>query len=103
MYPITANFVLRAPEALFRPYVVAGAGPSGWESRLRVPNSDTQLVSSGWGVGWTGGLGVEYYLRPRVAFDVAVRYFDGPGPSGAGTGGERLHFLTLWAGHYFRF
>ena len=103
VYPITANFVLRAPEALFRPYAVAGAGPSGWESRVRVPNSDAQLITSGWGVGWTGGLGVEYYLRPRVAFDVAVRYLDTPGPGGAGMGGDRLHFLTLWAGHYVRF
>ncbi|TMQ64886.1 MAG: hypothetical protein E6K77_03505 [Candidatus Eisenbacteria bacterium] len=103
VYPVTANFVLRAPEALFRPYAVAGAGPSGWESRVRVPNSDAQLITSGWGVGWTTGLGVEYYLRQRVAFDVAVRYLDTPGPGGAGMGGERLHFLTVWAGHYVRF
>ncbi len=59
VYPITANFVLRAPEALFRPYAVAGAGPSGWESRLRIPNSGAQLISSGWGVAWTGGIGME--------------------------------------------
>ncbi len=103
VYPITANFVLRAPEALLRPYAVAGAGPSGWESRIRVPNSNAQLVSSGWGLGWTAGLGVEYYLRPRVAFDLAVRYMDTPGPGDAGAGGDRLHFVTLWAGHYVRF
>ncbi len=103
VYPITANYVLRAPEALFRPYAVAGVGPSGWESRMRVPGGDAQLLSSGWGVGWTAGLGVEYYLRQRVAFDIAVRYMDTPGPSGAGVDGERLHFLTIWAGHYVRF
>ena len=101
MYPITANYVLRGPEGLFRPYAVAGAGPSGWESRARVPNSDAQLVSSGWGLGWEAGLGVEYYLRQRVAFDVAVRYFDTPEPGDAG--GKRLHHLNLWIGHYVRF
>jgi opacity protein-like surface antigen len=103
VYPITANLVVRAPEALLRPYAVAGAGPSGWESRIRVPNSSAQLITSGWGLGWTAGVGVEYYLRPRVAFDVAVRYQDTPGPGDAGMGGRRLHFMTLWAGHYVRF
>jgi len=103
VYPFTVNYVLRAPEGLLRPYAVAGAGPSGWESRVRVPNTDAQLLSSGWGVGWTAGLGVEYYLRPRVAFDLAVRYLDTPGPGGADMPGERLHCITLWAGHYFRF
>jgi opacity protein-like surface antigen len=103
VYPLTVNYIVRAPEGLLRPYGVAGAGPSGWESRVRVPNTDAQLLSSGWGVGWTAGLGVEYYLRPRVAFDLAVRYLDTPGPGGAGMAGERLHFVTLWAGHYFRF
>jgi opacity protein-like surface antigen len=103
VYPLTVNYIVRAPEGLLRPYGVAGAGPSGWESRVRVPNTDAQLLSSGWGVGWTAGLGVEYYLRPRVAFDLAVRYLDTPGPGGVGMAGERLHFVTLWAGHYFRF
>ena len=103
VYPITANFVLRAPEALFRPYAVAGAGPSGWESRLRIPNSGAQLISSGWGVAWTGGIGMEYYMRQRVAFDVAVRYHDAPGPGEANLGEKRLHFFTVWVGHYLRF
>ena len=103
VYPVTANFVLRAPGALFRPYLVAGGGPSGWESRVRVENSDAQLVSSGWGLGWTTGLGMEYYLRPRVAFDVAVRYLDTPGPGSRAGMPERLHFLTVWIGHYLRF
>jgi opacity protein-like surface antigen len=103
VYPFTANFVLRAREGLFRPYAVAGAGPSGWESRIRLPNSDAQLLSSGWGIGWTTGIGVEYYLRQRVALDVAVRYLDTPGPGSAGMGGERLKFLTIWVGHYVRF
>ncbi len=101
VYPITANLVLRGPEGILRPYAVAGAGPSGWESRERIPNSDAQLLSSGWGMGWSTGLGVEYYLRQRIAFDVAVRYMDTPGPD-ASTG-DRLHFITLWVGHYFRF
>jgi opacity protein-like surface antigen len=52
-------------------------------------------------LGWEAGLGVEYYLRQRVAFDVAVRYFDTPGPGDAG--GKRLHHLNLWVGHYVRF
>jgi opacity protein-like surface antigen len=103
VYPITANFVLRGHEGLFRPYATAGAGPSGWESRLRLPNSRAQLISSGWGVGWSAGVGMEYYLRQRVAFDVAVRYQDAPGPGDAGLGEKRLHFVTLWIGHYVRF
>ena len=103
VYPITANFVLRGPEALLRPYATAGAGPSGWESRLRLPNTSAQLISSGWGVGWSAGAGVEYYLRQRVAFDVAVRYQDCPGPGDAGLGDERLRFVTVWIGHYLRF
>jgi len=101
VYPITANLVLRGPEGLLRPYAVAGAGPSGWESRERIPNSSAQLLSSGWGMGWSAGVGVEYYLRQRIAFDVAVRYLDTPGP--AASTGSRLHFTTLWVGHYFRF
>ena len=103
VYPITANFVLRAPEALFRPYATAGAGPSGWESRLRIPNSGAQLISSGWGLAWTGGIGMEYYMRQRVAFDVAVRYHDAPGPGEANLGEKRLHFFAVWVGHYLRF
>ncbi|TMQ58010.1 MAG: hypothetical protein E6K76_08855 [Candidatus Eisenbacteria bacterium] len=104
VYPITANFALRAPEALFRPYATIGGGPSGWESRVRVPAQRDQLVSSGWGLGWTASAGVEYYLRPRLALDVNFRYFDTPGPGGeANLAGDRLRYATLWVGHYVRF
>jgi len=103
VYPITANLVVRGREGLFRPYAVAGAGPSGWESRIRLPNTGAQLLSSGWGLGWEAGIGIEYYLRQRIAFDVAVRYFDAPGPGDAGMDGKRLHFLNVWVGHYVRF
>ena len=69
--------------------------------------SGVQGTSSGgagvYGIDSSAGVGVEYYLRQRVAFDVAVRYHDAPGPGEAGPGDERLHFVTLWVGHYVRF
>ena len=102
VYPFTGNVVLRAPDALFRPYITAGAGAYGWESRLQVSDDGTKLVASGWKFGLTTGVGVEYYLRTRVALDVGVRFHT------AGTlpdrgGGDRLQFLTLWIGHFVRF
>lgn len=104
VYPITANIALRAPEGLFRPYATLGGGPSGWESRIKLPSQDAQLVSSGWGLGWTASAGVEYYLRPGLALDVSYRYFDTAGPgSTANLAGDRLRFATLWVGHYVRF
>lgn len=104
VYPITVNLVIRAPENLFRPYGSIGVGAYGWESRIRLPNNGGQLVSSGWNFGWIGGVGIEYYLRPWVAFDVGVRYHltNGPGAQ-AGIEGNKLRFITVWAGHYLRF
>jgi len=103
VYPITANLVLRLPEALFRPYASIGGGLYGWESRVHVSDGEGQLVSSGWDLGWTPGVGIEYYLRPRVALDVALRYhMTGISVKGADTE-EDLRFYTLWIGHYVRF
>ncbi len=103
-YPITASITLHGPEGIVRPYFTVGVGPSGWESRQRIPNTDSKIVTSGWGGGAIGTVGIEYYLRPKVAFDLGVRYLDLPGPgSGAGFDGDRLRFIGLWAGHYIRF
>jgi opacity protein-like surface antigen len=104
VYPITVNIVVRAPDALFRPYASIGGGAYGWEARERVPGEDTELVDSDWHLGWTAGIGIEYYLRTRVAFDVGLRFHStaGPGSSG-GISKDRLRFLTLWIGHYLRF
>jgi hypothetical protein len=107
VYPVAANFVIRAPgHWLFRPYVSAGGGVYGWESRVRLSDEAGQLVSSGWNLGWTPGVGIEYYLRPKVAFDVALRYHGTGIPisaSAVGMGQENLRFFTLWIGHYVRF
>jgi hypothetical protein len=104
LYPFTAHVVLRGPEARVRPYASLGAGAYGWESRRRLPASDTQVVNSGWGLGGNAGLGVEYYLRPKLALDVSARVHEAvsPGPA-AGIRERRLRFFTLWVGHYVRF
>jgi len=104
VYPLTVNLALRAPEALLRPFATIGAGPSGWESRVRVPAQETQLVWSGWGLGWTGAVGIEYYLRPKLALEVTLRYFDTAGPgSKASLASDRIRYTTLWVGHFVRF
>ncbi|MCZ6915257.1 MAG: hypothetical protein O7I93_00640 [Gemmatimonadetes bacterium] len=118
VYPFTANLVLRAPDALFRPYASLGGGAYGWEARVKVDPAtsmfDTggspvdpqqaQLVWSGWDVGLTASVGVEYYLRPRVALDVGLRYHATGGPgTEVGIDDGNLRFLTLWVGHYVRF
>ena len=104
VYPITANLVLRPPDMLFRPYLTGGAGAYGWESRVRVSSDGSQLVKSGWDFGWASGLGVEYYLRPKVALDIGVRYHITPGPGSAGgVNSDQLRFVTVWMGHYVRF
>ena len=79
-----------------------------WAGRLgirqRIPNSEAKIITSGWGWAGTGSVGVEYYLRPKVAFDLALRFIDSAGPgSQAGLDDGRLRFLGLWAGHYIRF
>ncbi len=104
LYPLTAGIVVRGPEARVRPYASFGAGVYGWESRQRLPASDTQYVNSGWGLGGNVGLGVEYYLRPKLALDVSARAHEAVSPGdAAGIRERRLRFFTLWVGHYIRF
>lgn len=104
VYPFLAGLTLRGPEGLVRPYVTVGVGPSGWQSRQRVSGSDAKLLTSGWGAGAGASLGIEYYLRPKVAFDLGARYLDLAGPgTEAGLDEDRLRFIALWAGHYVRF
>ncbi|MEE9269957.1 MAG: hypothetical protein V3V49_06815, partial [Candidatus Krumholzibacteria bacterium] len=105
VYPITGNIVVRAPDALFRPYASVGGGLYGWEWRIRVSEDGPQLVKAGWDLGWNASVGLEYYLRTGVALDIGLRYHattGGPGLA-AGIADERLRFYTLWIGHYFRF
>ena len=103
VYPITANVVVAFPEARFRPYLAFGGGAYGWESQIKT-TGDTQVETPGWSHGWTGGVGLEYYLRAHVAFDVAVRYHRATGPEAiAKLGPEGLRFTTVWIGHYLRF
>ena len=99
IYPITANTVLRTPDALFRPYVSVGGGLYGWKSRVRVSADGAQLLSSGWDLGWTPGVGIEYYLQPRVALDIALRYHITTIPVEDG----HMRFFALSIGHYVRF
>ena len=104
VYPITGNFVARMPDAWVRPYVTFGGGAYGWESRESLPTGDGKLVTSGWDLGWTVGGGIEYYLRPRVSLDLALRYHS-TGISNPDTGGQddEVQFLSVWIGHYVRF
>jgi opacity protein-like surface antigen len=103
VYPFTANVIVALPEARFRPYLVFGGGAYGWESQVRA-GGDAQLETPGWSPGWNAGIGLEYYLRPRVAFDVAVRYHQATGPEAISKlGPEGLRFTTIWIGHYVRF
>jgi opacity protein-like surface antigen len=103
VFPLTANVVVRAPDALFRPYASIGGGAYGWDARTATAPGVRQIVT-GWDLGWTGAAGVEYYLRPRVAFDVSLRYHStsGPGPL-IGLPDKRLRFWGVWIGHYVRF
>lgn len=104
VYPITGNIVVRAPDALFRPYASMGGGLYGWEWRIRVSEGGPQLVKAGWDLGWNASVGLEYYLRTGVALDIGLRYHATGGPGlAAGIADERLRFYTLWIGHYFRF
>lgn len=104
VYPLTAHLVVRAPEAMLRPYATLGAGAYGWEARFPTSLPDTQGVTSGWSFGQSAGIGVEYYLRPRVALDLSLRYHDCATPGArAELAGDRLRFVTVQAGHYFRF
>jgi len=102
VYPITGNVVLRTPDAVFRPYVSVGGGLYGWDSRTKMPSGARELIT-GWDPGWTAAGGIEYYLRPGVAFDLGLRYHAtrGPGPR-IGLSSERLRFWAIWIGHYIR-
>jgi len=103
VYPVTLNLVVRGPEALVRPYVTAGGGLYGWDSRVHI-SPDVRTLTVGWDPGWTAGAGFEYYLRPRVALDVGLRYHSTGGPgSSVGIGDGHLRFFALWVGHYVRF
>jgi hypothetical protein len=104
IYPFTASAVLRGPEGRVRPYASVGAGAYGWESRRHLPASDSQLVTSNWSLGGNVGLGIEYYLRPKLALDVSMRLHEAVSPGAvAGVPERRLRFATLWVGHYVRF
>ena len=71
---------------------------------MKVADDGTQEVSSGWMLGWSAGVGVEYYLRTKVALDVGVRYYHGGSlPDRAQADGVDLRFLTVWIGHLLRF
>ena len=103
VYPFTANVVVAFPEARFRPYLGFGGGAYGWESQIRA-GGDTQIETPGWSPGWNVGVGLEYYLRPRVAFDIGVRYHQARGPEAVSKlGPDGLRFTTIWFGHYVRF
>ncbi len=103
VYPITANAVFALPAARLRPYITVGGGAYGWESQIRTTGA-TQLETAGWSAGWTAGGGMEYYLRPHVAFDVALRFHRATGRDAvAQLGGDGLRFTTVWIGHYLRF
>ena len=83
---------------------VYNTGLFGWESRVRISTDGTQEVSSGWKLGWSAGVGVEYYLRTGLALDVGLRYYRaGTLPTRAQADGADLQFLHLWIGHLLRF
>jgi hypothetical protein len=104
VYPVTTSIAIRAPDALFRPYVTLGGGVYGWEWRERIEEGGPQLVESGWDLGWTTSVGVEYYLRTGVALDVGLRYHSTAGPGETvGIDDGNLNFIALWIGHFVRF
>ena len=101
VYPLTTSFVIRAPDRKFRPYVGGGVGMYGWESRIQ--NGDgTRTLDNGWGPGWTATVGLEYYMRTKVAFDLGVHYHN-TSASGGLPGDPGMKFFTVWIGHYVRF
>lgn len=103
IYPLTASIVVRAPDALFRPYASVGGGAYGWDART-VTAPGVREIITGWHPGWTAAAGLEYYLRPRVAFDVSLRYHATQGPGAQiGLPDKRLRFFGVWIGHYVRF
>lgn len=104
VYPITGGLVFHPPRGRLRPYLGAGAGVYGWQSRVPTTTPRSYLASSGWSLGWNAQAGIEYYLRPRVALDVGVRLNDTHiNSTSAGLSNDHLRFMSLWIGHYFRF
>jgi hypothetical protein len=103
IYPFLANLVLRTPDARVRLWASIGGGLYGWQSRLNLPDTESQLVYSGWNLGWVPGVGFEYYLRPKVALDVGLRYHVTGVPVIGDNDGENVRFFALWIGHYIRF
>ncbi len=105
VYPFTAALVARGPGVRLRPYAGLGGGAYGWQAREPKLATGAYLASSGWSWGWNAQLGLEYYLRPAVAFDVGVRLHNTHlDRAAAGIAGEgRLRFVSLWIGHYVRF
>ena len=104
VYPFTAGLAVRANDAVLRPYASMGAGAYGWEARSPSTLPDAQVVTSGWRFGVNAALGIEYYLRPRLALDLSVRLHDCGAPGErSGLGDEHLRFFTVQAGHYVRF
>lgn len=102
VYPIVGNVVVSLPDARWRPYLVFGGGAYGWESQIRA-GGDSQFETPGWSAGWNAGLGLEYYLRSHVAFDVGVRYHQAAGSQAvAKLGPAGLRFTSIWIGHYLR-
>jgi hypothetical protein len=83
--------------------MLVGIGAYGWESRQRVAGTDYRILQSGWGLGENAALGIEYYLRPKLALDVSLRFHDAKAPpASTGIDDERLRFVTLSIGHYLR-
>ena len=103
VYPFTLQAVVHGPEGRIRPYASVGIGAYGWESRQRVPNTNYRILESGWGFGENIAAGFEYYLRPKLALDISLRFHDAAGPPETpGSEEHRLRFMTLWVGHYLR-
>ncbi len=75
----------------------------GWDARTFTAPRVREIVT-GWHPGWTAAAGLEYYLRPRVALDVSLRYHATQGPGTLiGLPDRHLRFFAVWIGHYVRF
>ena len=103
MYPIIVSGVVRAPNGwLYRPYASIGGGLYRWNSNV-LRDDGSQFQSVGWNVGWMPAVGIEYYLRPKVALDIGLRYHHTGIPAGVSdVGGGDLRYFNLWIGHYVR-
>ena len=104
VYPIIVGGVVRAPNGwLYRPYASIGGGLYRWNKTV-LRDDGSQFKFVGWNLGWMPAVGIEYYLRPRVALDIGLRYHHTGIPAGVSdVGGGNLRFFTLWIGHFVRF